>query len=373
MKLFTSDDADWLDVEDEPDGEVRARVDSRLRQLLGAERLVVLSGLGTSLCIRLEDETVRPPGMAELWNAAQDATDETTWERALEAARWTKDFDDDIELLLSRCQMAYELSGDDDLADFIRACEKAIVSACRFVKPTTSLPEHEIFLRRIGRRPTRLPRTQIFTTNYDQAFEVAASRTGFAVIDGFSHVSPQRFDSSFFDVDLAVRDRERAATAVEWMPNVIQLLKLHGSVDWDSSGEGAVRVEQPARPLIVYPRMNKFEVSYQPPFLDLMARFQVAVRRPETAIIVIGSGLRDRHIAEPLLAAVNTNLRMSLLIVAPDVEATESAAVSEIKRLIERGDRRLGLLSATFEQFVDLTPDLVSQTEEERHRERLAR
>jgi hypothetical protein len=73
-----------------------------------------------------------------------------------------------------------------------------------------------------GRLPAWTSRTQIFTTNYDLAFELAASRTGFAVIDGFSHVSPQRFDSGFFDVDLAVRDRDRAATAIEWMPNVIQ-------------------------------------------------------------------------------------------------------------------------------------------------------
>ena len=90
---------------------------------------------------------------------------------------------------------------------------------------------HEAFLRRIARRPARLPRTQLYTTNYDLAFETAASRTGFAVIDGFSHTAPQRFDSGYFDVDLALRDRQRAASAVEWMPNVLQLLKLHGSVE----------------------------------------------------------------------------------------------------------------------------------------------
>jgi hypothetical protein len=266
--------------------------------------------------------------------------------------------------------MALELTGGDQLNDFIRDCERHIVDACRFVNGNTQLPVHEIFLRRIARRPTRLPRTQIFTTNYDLAFETAASRSGFAVVDGFSHVAPQRFDSSYFDVDLAVRDRERAASAVEWMPNVFQLLKLHGSVDWSGSNHGTERRMDADRPLIVYPRANKFEVSYQQPFLDLMARFQMSLRRPDTAVLVVGSGLRDQHIAEPLMAAVQTNVRMSLIFVSPNADVATTPSVKKLADLAGRGDRRLALLAASFEDLVTCLPEMVAPTETELHKER---
>lgn len=376
MHLLTADDPtadkrDWVDLSDDKHGEkAKQRLDARLRQLLSAERLVVLAGLGTSLYIR--DGDTRAPTMADLWRCAQEAVDRDVWEYAIRAAQWRNERDD-IELLLSRCQMALELSGDDRLRCFVARCERVIVRACRFVSEHSDLKHHRTFLHRIARRSTHLPRTQIFTTNYDLAFEVAASKAGFSVIDGFSHVAPQRFDSAYFDIDLAIRDRERAASAVDWAPNVFHLLKLHGSVDWLASSTGVERVREPETPLIVYPRTNKFEVSYQQPFLDLMARFQFALRRPETAVLVVGSGLRDRHIVQPLLAAVDSNVRMSLVIVNPDLHesAKTNPDIQKLSQFVRQGDQRITLFAATFEDLVDHLPDLVPPTEAERHRVRL--
>jgi hypothetical protein len=255
---------------------MRTELDRRLRQLIEAERLIVLAGLGTSLTITEPDGSQLAPAMRDLWVKSKAKVGDERWAASLEAAGWQEDsFGEDIELLLTRCQMAYSLSGNSDIDAFVSDCEAEIVAACRFVRSDIELPTHEAFLRRIARRPSRLPRTQLYTTNYDLAFEIAASRTGFAVIDGFSHTAPQRFDSSYFDVDLAVRDRQRAASAVEWMPNVLQLLKLHGSVDWQDTGSGVIRTPEPERPLIVYPRATKFEASYQQPFLEFMAKFRL--------------------------------------------------------------------------------------------------
>ncbi len=367
MQVLTSDSTEWI----EPTQDGGEAVDRRLRQLLGAERFVVLTGLGTSRGVMSRDGARTAPDMADLWQRAQDAVGSSAWTKALEIAKWREDFDDDIELLLSRCQMALSLSADEPLHRFIVQCEREIAEACRFVDPDSALPVHETFLRRIARRPARLPRTQIFTTNYDLAFEMAASRTGFAVIDGFSHTAPQRFDSGYFDVDLAVRDRDRAATALEWMPNVVQLLKLHGSVDWASTDEGIVRQHAPARPLIVYPRADKFEVSYQQPFLELMARLQAALRRADTGLLIVGSGLRDRHIVEPVLAAIRTNVRLSMVLVSPGLAANPSEDVNAMIRLIQRGDRRITLMAATFEELVGILPDLMPETEAEIHAQRL--
>lgn len=372
MQILTRSNQEWTDLSSgDVDEASRAELDGRLRQLLGAERLLVLAGLGTSLSIEAPDGGNPAPAMEGLWNRAKDRVGQDRWKAALAAAGWQDEFVDDIELLLSRCQMALALHGDTTIEDFVSDCEAEIVEACRFIDSDTELPVHEAFLRRIARRPTRLPRAQLYTTNYDLAFETAASRTGFAVIDGFSHTAPQRFDSTYFDVDLAVRDRERAATAIEWMPNVLQLLKLHGSVDWEQTSSGVVRNPHPERPLIVYPRATKFEASYQQPFLEFMAKFQSALRQPDTGVLVIGSGWSDQHLAEPLLAAIRSNVRLSMLVVAPNLVDSQNEHLKKLTQLIRRGDRRLALLAATFQELIPELPELMPETEAEQHQVRI--
>lgn len=366
MKVLTPPFDDWIEVE--PDSDAERVLNSKLEQMLGAERLMVLTGLGTSTGIQVDGSTSGGPGMTSLWTRAKAAAGDERWDAALESAGWAPNFQDDIELLLSRCQMAHTLDPSSDLDQFIALCEAEIIAACNFISDLTPLPVHESFLRRIARRPARLPRTQIFTTNYDLAFEVAASRTGFALIDGFSHVSPQRFDSSYFDVDYAFRDRERAATPVEWMRNVVHLLKLHGSVDWIAKGGGVERRRSPDRPLIIYPRASKFEISYQQPFLELMARFQAGLRRPDTALFVIGSGLgADQHLAEPIRAAARSNVRLSMAVVSRSLSSKEGDTIDALKAYAAGGDRRITLIESTFEQFVPVLPDLLPETEAEKH------
>jgi hypothetical protein len=268
--------------------------------------------------------------------------------------------------------MALGLKADELLQTFVVDTERAIVAACRFVATGQALPTHEAFLRRVARRSTSLPRTQLFTTNYDLAFETAAAATGFAVIDGFSHTHPQRFDGSYFEQDFATRDRERSAAPIDWVPNVLQLHKLHGSVDWSSEPGGVVRRDAAVeKPLIIYPRLSKFEASYQQPFLELMARFQAALRRPETGLLIIGSGLNDDHITQPLIAALRANIRLTAVVVSPGLEESDNVHMRMIRDLIRGGDRRLALLASTFEEAVPFVPDLVTETETERHQARL--
>lgn len=369
MQILSSAAPTWSELE-EVSSTSGQQLDGRLRQLLGAERLVVLTGLGTSRCITDPEGHSLAPTMEDLWNRARARTDEEAWTHALERAGWNDDFRDDIELLLSRCQMALALGTDTGL-ESLAACEQEIVSGCSFVESDTLLPVHEAFLRRVARRPTRLPRTQLFTTNYDLAFETAASRTGFALVDGFSHAAPQRFDSGYFDVDFAVRDRERAATPVDWMPSVLHLLKLHGSVDWDGDASGVTRSPSCDRPLIVYPRSSKFEISYQQPFLELMSRFQSSLRRADTGLLIIGSGLADRHVVEPILAAVRANVRLSVMVVSPGLADSDNDTVKALQSYIANGDRRLSLVAASFEDLVPRLPDVMPDTEAEQHRERV--
>ena len=200
---------------------------------------------------------------------------------------------------------------------------------------------------------------------------MAAARIGFAVIDGFTASSPARFDPTAFDRDQAHREASEAAAPLDWVPNVVQIHKLHGSIDW-TDGDGAVHRGHPsARPIIVYPRASKFEVSYQQPFLELMSRFQSSLRRSGTGLLIAGSGFEDRHIAEPVMAAVRGNVGIRIVVVARSLKDKDEGIIGALKKLIEEGDRRIALVASSFENVVKSLPDLIAPMEGEVHTKRV--
>lgn len=338
----------------------RAALDERLLSILSAERLVVLAGLGTSMEI---------PGsvdMSDLWTEAAELKGFD------EAAALSPEAveNEDIEILLSRCQSALELREDEELEGFVSTAESRILERCGFVSETTDLSTHQRFLRRVARRSTRLPRSEIFTTNYDLAFERAAAATRFFLIDGFQLRPPYRFDGNALDLDLV---RRQAGEGLMLEPNVAQFLKLHGSVDWDLDGSTVRRVSgKPKKPALIYPRQNKFQLSYAPPYLEFMARFQMALRARDVAVVVVGFGFNDEHLVQPLRLAVESNVGLRLVVVAPDLGEDKDSVVSSWMELASKGqDRRLTFVKTTFGKLTDLLPDVAPPDERELHDKRI--
>jgi hypothetical protein len=213
---------------------------------------------------------------------------------------------------------------------------------------------------------------KLFTTNYDLCFERAASEISFIAVDGFSHTQPQQFDGGHFNYDLVRRGLE--GDAPDYIPNVFQLLKMHGSVDWARVGNQVVKTagSEPRRPLIIYPRLSKFESSYEQPFLEMMSRFQASLRQPNTGVLVIGFGFNDAHVTQPLLSALDSNVNLKMIVVDPGLEASTNKAIGALKTLIGQGDWRITLVAEKFETVVPSIPDLVAQSELEQHRQRVA-
>lgn len=354
----------------------KGQLERILSSLLLSENLIVLTGLGTSLCVKDASGNSIAPTMGDLWTkiASEFAAD---FDKILKAVNQPIDASGspirDIEALLSRCQIAIELNNDAFLSRFLTAAEKTIATSCGFLDllpPNTGLPTHEAFLRKIARRPVRLPRTKLFTTNYDLCFEIAASRAGYALIDGFSHTLPQQFDGGNFTFDL-VR-REGVSDAPIYASNVLQLLKLHGSVDWNRDSTGMVsRRYKPDRPVIIYPKSAKFKSSFEQPYFEMMSRFQAALRVPNTGLLVVGFGFSDSHLVGPIESALRTNASLRLATIAPLYETMRPDLVEEMSKLIEGGDRRLTLVAGTFEELVEVVPDLTAISEEELHQNRV--
>ncbi|MGA2068051.1 MAG: SIR2 family protein [Thermoguttaceae bacterium] len=349
--------------------ENRQKSERFLADLLLSENLIVFCGLGTSRCVKDSDGNVAAPTMHDLWEAAKKKAGEG-FDTILPKVHYTKPPEgDNIEVLLSDCQLSQNFQPDAAVGQFITESERIIVDACSFVKDGTSLNVHELFLRKVARRSTRQPRLKLFTINYDLCFETAASRARFIVVDGFSHTHPQEFDGSHFSYDLVRRDQDRETP--DYIPNVLHLYKIHGSLDWRLDGTRIIKDPATKKPHIIYPRYSKYESSYDQPFIEMMSRLQISLRQPHTGLVIVGFGFNDYHICQPLLSAIKANVNLKAIVVDPAIETSTKTIPEEIRNLIKLGDSRLALLAGGFEEFVGIIPDLVAATEEEKHRERL--
>ncbi len=393
MKIRTNRTAgQWADIEGAEDDVAASNganeAARHLSQAVRSANLVVLSGLGTSLCIRQGGDILAPT----MWQllvkvrdefARLDAVDplphgRERWAAFTMAANVAED-EGNFEYILSRAKLAGELTPEPGralLERLLTIAERVILKAVDFLTPETPLLTHGSFLRRIARRPSRKARIRVFTTNYDRCFEVAASREGFIVVDGFAFGAEPHFNPDQFNYDVVRRDTEERADYVE---NLFHLLKLHGSIDWelDEASGRVVKREGTQKPLLVYPRSTKYEMAFSQPYVDIMAAFQGALRSPSTTLVVIGFGFNDKHIAEPIMAAVRSNLSFNLVVVDPGIVAMcehgegRNHYFERFARLADGGDGRIALIEGTFENIVPFIPDIVSETEIERHYERM--
>lgn len=363
------------DPADDDAARSREKAEASLRDELGlivnAENLVVLAGSGVSFSVGLTTQTgpdsPRAPGMSELW-AAVTALDSYT--AAVAKIREETVATRNLELVLSEAVSRLALGDDADLSAFVSAAETEVWERCNFVGDHSDLTTHELFLRKVARRSTRLQRTQVFTTNYDLAIETAARRARFSVIDGFGY-GGRDFDGGSFDLDF-VRRRPQEQLALE--PSVFHLLKLHGSVDWDGTGNAVQKVSgRPEAPVLIYPSVAKYRLSYQQPYLEFMSRFQIALRQPDVGLIVAGFGFNDEHLVAPIEAAIRSNIGLRAIVVTPDArDAGRSGTLAWIEDLITRGDRRLTLLDGTFGELVRHLPDVPQMEERDAHSDRVA-
>jgi hypothetical protein len=324
-----------------------------LHTVLTTPNLIVLAGSGASL------GKVGGPSMKDLWN---EAVKLPKFKEAAAAVKHPPG-DEWIENLMSRCRIAKQfLEGPTatSVKEFLSAAEKQIWNACSQFISKADLAGHQTFLKRMARRRLRAPRLKLFTTNYDLCFETAAGRLGMILIDGFSFSEPRRFDPRLFNYDI-VRRAKGSDEANDFVEGVAQLLKLHGSVNWDVTEVGIVQAAIPKNPCLIYPANTKYEQSYSQPYLELMAQFQFALREPNTCLVTIGFGFNDNHLSTPILAAINSNPSLKLLAVDRSAKARSSAGdgvYGLLDKRISSGEADIALLNAEFSQFAELIPQL---------------
>lgn len=222
-----------------------------------------------------------------------------------------------IEEFLSFTILYEKLNGvikDEEGKSLRCKLEKKIADACRLTLDENNR-HHQDFIRKLTARKPTEPRVQLYTTNYDTLFEQAAQRMNFTIIDGFSFSYPRIFNGINFDHDVVYRERTRIKNEESFVPNVIQLFKLHGSIDWEKKGDKIFQKETTEHPCIIYPASEKYESSYEQPYFEMMSHLQSTLRKEGTLLIVAGFGFQDKHIQNVIKEAVLQNPNFHLLVV----------------------------------------------------------
>lgn len=177
----------------------------------------------------------------------------------------------------------------------------------------------------------------IVTTNYDLAIEKSLGKRDFSIFNGFNLSNDSVFDESSFDWVLSKKVNHINTHEVIYKPNMVNLFKIHGSIDWLFDGERTrkVSVEEVKQNLIsqiklednfekslsdkrnevrmIFPSTNKYMQSYEEPYFDLMARFQEELHKTNTLLVTSGFSFGDDHISRMVINAIKHNSSLKCL------------------------------------------------------------
>ena len=207
---------------------------------------------------------------------------------------------------------------DADASKYVRSKSKIfelIVENTSYEYDNNCL-KHSTFINTVShlvRTPSKLT---IVTTNYDTLIEDAADSIEYTVMDGFSFSHRPYFNSDMFEWNL-VKDIENIKTReLEYKKNIINLLKLHGSLTWERDTKGIRRKEKAdvANPIMIFPSSNKYMQSYQEPYFELFTKFQELLKRSNTLLITTGFSFADNHISQMIIQAILHNKSLAVLI-----------------------------------------------------------
>ena len=245
---------------------------------------------------------------------------------------------------------------------------------------------HEKFLKSLMQRPLNLQRANIFTSNYDLAFEYAFDNLGIKYIDGFSGFHHRYFKPETFNYDIFYPGSTTAGK-VQRIEKVVRYFKLHGSISWVSDGQRTPsniygieempielikrKAEDKADDfnygnLMIYPTAVKKSYTLDLPYSELFRHFAYCISQPQSVLFTVGYSFCDEHFNDIIYQALS-NPSFTLIIV--DFNGCEKSA--EIKRLRDLNDPRIIIIEGDFlGDFLTLTntlmPDFMDTSSEEK-------
>ncbi len=219
---------------------------------------------------------------------------------------------------------------------------------------------HEIFLLKL-RTFGCLKRTEIYTPNYDLAFEYSLDKLAIEYKDGFSGFVNRLFDPR------TLQGKDKTG-----------LVKIHGSVNWivengkvkefQPKFEGGKVIIDDTAPVLIYPTSHKLYQTYSTPYSELMRHMLDEMETGKNVVIVLGYKYGDEHINEILYKALeNPNNIFYFFLYNP---AEEGDFIDQLKRLADSMPNiniLTGKVLADFKTFVKyMLPATPEKTDQEK-------
>ena len=243
---------------------------------------------------------------------------------------------------------------------------------------------HEMLIKKLLQRPNNLKRANLFTTNYDMAFDYGLDNMGIHYINGFLGVHNRVFRPEVYEYDLYYPG-ESVTGKVYRAEKVLKYYKLHGSLSWiftepsECSTYGIQEIPlnsdftSDEKGLVVYPCVSKKTFALDLPYSELFRQFSQAINKPQSVLICLGYSFFDEHINDIIKQALS--IPSFTLIIANYAPPTNDSAPtpgddSEIAKMQKLGDKRIIVLDeknkdiSTFAGFVEnVMPDLYEEEE----------
>lgn len=235
---------------------------------------------------------------------------------------------------------------------------------------------HETFIKKILQRPNNLKRANLFTTNYDMAFDYALDNLGIHYINGFMGVHNRCFRPEVYDYDLYYPGQS-VTGKVYRAEKVIKYYKIHGSLSWVSAKPtfsntygikevplGSEYNCEDGQEIMIYPCVSKKTFTLDLPYSELFRHFAQAISQPQSVLFCIGYSFNDEHINDIIYQALSIpSFTLIIANYSPSADAT-----SNIGKLKALSDKRIIVLDeedsniSTFTNFVEnLLPDLLDE------------
>jgi hypothetical protein len=234
---------------------------------------------------------------------------------------------------------------------------------------------HEAFVKKLLQRPNNLKRANLFTTNYDMAFDYALDNLGVHYINGFSGIHNRCFRPEVYDYDIYYPGQS-VSGKVHRAEKVLRYYKMHGSLSWvatESSPSNVYGIKEVAldgtfepnadKQIMIYPCVSKKTFTLDLPYSELFRQFAQAITQPQSVLFCIGYSFFDEHINDIIYQALSIP---SFTLIIANYKSNE-----EIQKLKDLNDPRIIVLDpddseqTTFVGFVkNVMPDLYEENEQ---------
>ncbi|MFA5720548.1 MAG: SIR2 family protein, partial [Acholeplasmataceae bacterium] len=188
-----------------------------------------------------------------------------------------------------------------------------------------TLNYYQTFYQKLALRNRDVSRLNIFTTNNDLFNETAMDSLNMHYINGFGGGLHRFFNPALFNYTFAKR-MDTSIDKYEPADNVVNLFKLHGSVNWaeDTSDKNVffkikelgypIKHDSKKEAVLIYPTPTKQNKSLGSPYVELFREFQKRLLLPHSVLFIIGYSFSDEHVNNVIYQALATNSSINIVI-----------------------------------------------------------